>query len=163
MREHIPLHCQRGPLAGGAPQRDQCIERAEQECPRPGCRIEDSEPAQLWCGIGCDAFVHPARSGSRRHREAAGECGFQARVDQLAHQRRGRVVAAACAPLVRIHHAFEHAAEHVGSDEIAGIAFADGEMKALEELVEGVAPIAIDPDCRTMVALERSRLEQPAV
>jgi hypothetical protein len=85
--------------------------------------------------------------------------GLESGAHQLAHQRGGRVVAAARAPLIGIHHAFEHAAQHVGRDELTGIVLAHREMKALEQIVEGRAPIGVAPHGGAVPALECRRLE----
>src|SRR6185503_6552938 len=83
--------------------------------------------------------------------------------DDFADERRGRVVAAAGAPLVRIHHAFEDTAEHVGRHQLAAVGLTDREVEALEEIVEGRAPIGIAPERWSVAALERRWLEQSAI
>ena len=79
----------------------------------------------------------------------------------MANQGRRGVVRARGAALLRRHDAFEDSAEHVGSDT-APLTLGDGEMKALEETVEGVAPQGV-LDVAPNPALEWMRLEQAAV
>ena len=92
-----------------------------------------------------------------------GESGFEPGPHHLAHERRWRVVGAARATLVGIHHAFKHTAEHVGSDELAGVVLADGEVESLEQIIERVTPVAVAPDGRAVLPLQHRRLEQAAI
>src|SRR5437773_10892218 len=110
-----------------------------------------------------DAFVYPPGSGSRGNPETMGERGLEPRSDHLTHEKGRRIVAPAGPPFVGVHDAFEHAAEHVGRDEFAGIMFADRKVKTLEQLVERIAPLAVAPDRRAVPPLQRRGLEQPAV
>src|SRR6267143_42158 len=107
--------------------------------------------------------MNPTRCVIRFQSEPVDEHRLQSRSYDLTHQRRGSVVAAARAPLLGLHDAFEHAAEHVWGDEVSGIVLADGEVESLEEIVERGAPIPVPPDGETATAFERGWLEQAAV
>src|SRR6185503_560888 len=52
---------------------------------------------------------------------------------------------------------------HVGRHEFARVVLAHGKMKALEQIVEGEAPVGIAPDRGAVASLQRRRLEQTAV
>src|SRR5438477_142364 len=68
--------------------------------------------------------MDPALGGGRGETEAVDQRGLEPGAYDLPHQCGGRVVAAAGAPLGGIHHALEHAAQHVGGDHVALLRFA---------------------------------------
>src|SRR6266849_9123041 len=107
--------------------------------------------------------MDPTRCVIRIQSEPVDEHRLQSRSHDLTHQRRRSVVAAARAPLLRLHDALEHAAEHVWGDEVSGIVLADGEVESFEEVVERETPIPVAPDGGTATAFERGRFEQAAV
>ena len=152
--EDIALHGERRTLAGGAPQSNELVERAQEEGARPCGGIEHREPAQVGRRAGRNAVVHPARRGRPRKSNPMREYRFESCPDHFTHQRCRGVVAPARPPVVRVHHAFEHAAQHVRRYELAGIVLAHGEVKALEQVVERVAPIGVAPHRRAMLPLE---------
>ena len=80
---------------------------------------------------------------------------------QALHQRGRRVIGARCAPLIRRHHALEHAPQHVRGDATP-IALLDGEVEPLEQPVERVSPERIG-NVAAEAPLEGVRLEQPAI
>ncbi len=97
--------------------------------------------------------VAAALSSCNQGREAFGQ--------QALHQRGRGVVGARCAPLIRRHHALEHAPQHVRGDA-APIGLIDGEVEPLEQPVERVSPERIG-NVAAEAPLERVRFEQPAV
>src|SRR5712691_10965913 len=107
--------------------------------------------------------MDPTSCVIRIQSEPVDEHRLQSRSHDLTHQRCRSVVAAARAPLLGLHDAFENAAEHVWGDEFSGIVLADGEVEPFEEIVERGAPIPVAPDGGTATAFERGRLEQAAV
>src|SRR2546425_1491855 len=159
----VALDGRDGPIAGGAPERRQFVERAQQEGSRSDRRIEDGESAQVRSGSRWDAIVHPASSGRRTQTKSIGQRGFEARTHHSPDQRRRGVVAAARPAFVGIHDTFEHATQHVGRDEFAGIVLADGEVEALEQIVERGAPVAVAPNRGAVLSLEGRGFEQPAI
>ena len=69
--------------------------------------------------------MDPTSCVIRIQSEPVDEHCFQSRPHDLTHQRRGSVVAAARAPLLGLHDAFENAAEHVWGDEFSSIVLAN--------------------------------------
>ena len=59
--------------------------------------------------------------------------GRQRGAQERVHQRRRRIERAASAARGRLHHAFEHAAQHVRRDEVRTAALVDGEMEPFEQ------------------------------
>src|SRR5256885_15292514 len=108
-------------------------------------------------------LMDPSRRVDWTQAETMREYCLQPGPQDLADERRGSIVAAARASFLGLHDALEDAAEHVRSDEFSGVVLADGEVKTLEQIVEGGAPIAVPPDSRAESALERGRLEETAV
>src|SRR5438105_12564450 len=108
-------------------------------------------------------LMDPSRRVDWSQAEPMREYCLQSGPHHLADERRGSIVAAAGASFLGLHDALEYAAEHVRSDEFSGVVLADGEVKALEQIVECGAPIAITPDSGTDTALERGRLEETAI
>ena len=107
--------------------------------------------------------MNPAFRYAGRHAQAAHQHRFEAGTDELAHQGRGRVVAAAALALLRVHHPLEHAAQHVRGDQVLPVALAHREVKSLEQVVERIAPIGVTPARRPVAPLQGRRLEQPAI
>jgi len=104
--------------------------------------------------------VHPALRGHWGEAEAVDEDRGQTGAHDLAHQGCGRVVAAARPSLSGVHHAFEHAAQHVGRDALTHIVrLARREMESLEQPVKRVAPVGVAPADRALAPLERGGLE----
>src|SRR5207237_255498 len=108
-------------------------------------------------------LMDPSRCVDWTQAEPMREYCLQSGPHDLADERRGSIVAAARASFLGLHDALEYAAEHVRSDEFSGVVLADGEVKTLEQIVEGGAPIAVPPDSGAESALERGRLEETAV
>jgi len=107
--------------------------------------------------------MDPSRRVDWTQAEPMGEYGFQSGPHDLADERRGSIVAAARASFLGLHDALEYAAEHVRSYEFSGVVLADGEVKTLEQIVEGGTPIAVAPDSGAEPALEGCRLKETAI
>ena len=105
----------------GGRERGQALERAEQECPRAGRRIQQRH------GLEQPRTADGSRSASRRSASASGHPirpatqAVERGVEQRPHQRCRGVVGARRSPRVRRHHALEDPAQHVGRDA-AGVA-----------------------------------------
>src|SRR5256714_754244 len=108
-------------------------------------------------------LMDPSRRVDWTQAETMREYCLQSGPHDPADEKRGSKVAAARPSFLGLHDALEDAAEHVRSDEFSGVVLADGEVKTLEQIVEGGAPIAVPPDSRAESALERGRLEETAV
>ena len=161
--EHVPPHRRGRRLASPRAQRRQLLERAQQERARADRRVEHHEAPHVRSGCGRLAVVDPVLRRSRGQPQPAHQRRLEPRPHQLAHQRRWRVVAAAALPLLRVHHALEHPAEHVGRHQILPVALAHREVKPLEQLVERVAPLRVAPLGRPVPPFQGSGLEQPTV
>src|SRR2546423_14499023 len=100
------------------------------------------------------AYVDQSRRGRRREPEAVGQYGLEAGAHDLTDQGGRGVVAAAGPPFVRVHHSLEHATEHVGSNELAGVMLPYREVESLKQVVERAAPVTIAPDRRAVSPLQ---------
>ena len=135
------------PLARRPAQRNQLLQRAEQECTGTHGGVHHLEAPQVreprWQrGL---TVVDPALRRVSGEAEPADERGLEPRPHELPHERGRRVEAAAHAALVRIHHPFEHAAQHVRCDRLTRIGLIHGKVEPLEQLVEGLAPLHVAP------------------
>ena len=99
------------------------------------------------------------RCGAQR--VAVRERGSQPCFHDVLHERGRRKERAAVASLEGIHHAFEHAPQHVGGDAAALVRL-EREVEALEEPVERVSP-QIVRNVAVEATLERVWLEQASV
>jgi len=108
--------------ASQGPQARQLVQRAEQK--RSGARggIEHAQSSEVGWADGGAVEVHPCFRVPTGQIEALHEHARERRLNDVANEGGGRVVAAARAPLIRRHDAFEHPSQHVGGD--VGVALA---------------------------------------
>ena len=163
VRHHVAPHRARRPLARSATQPRQLVERAQQKRSRPHRRVEHGQAPQVGRSLRRLAAMDPALGGGRGEAEAVDQRGLEPGAYDLPHQRGGRVVAAAGAPLGGIHHALEHAAQHVGGDHVAVFGLARRKMESLQQVVERVAPLGVAPPRGAVAPLQGGGLEQAAV
>ncbi len=166
----VPVHAEEIPLEDAAfrrcsravarGHRGKLVQRAEQERTRAHRRVEDPEPAYGPPGRLIAVGQTPLRLRLRTRQPSGDQCRERL-AQQLANQGRRGVIGAGRPALVGRHHPFEDPAEHVRGDATA-LTLRDGEVEALEEPVEGVAPQEVR-DVAPQPSLEWVGLEEAAV
>ena len=136
------------------------LQRAQQERPGARGRVQQRDPAEKPANFR-GALGEPLPGLRLGAAQPAGHEGDEGRVEHRSNQIRRGVVGARRAAVIPGHHPFEDPAEHVRGDGVS-IAFGDGEMKPLEQVVERVAPEVV-ADVGPIPALQGVGLEQAAV
>ena len=117
----------------------QPFEAGQEKRPRAYRRVQDAQRAEDFQGLAVAIRQSPLRECGGAA-EPLGQQRNQGSVEDLRDERGRRVESSGSPPLIGIHDALEHPSQHVRGNVAVRLALGDGEVKALEEEVEGVPP-----------------------